>query len=184
LFCLAIAVYLFLSAILLEVYSERVPLFGRLTGRCGKCGYELHGLSQGAVCPECGSAEREREGRRSWVRTDPKVMSSWYLTLAGFGAALLLAWPLAWLFDIAGYLTDGFSMSKALSIPPRRELASAGTIFVLMSPFLGMVSISPLALVIRNPKMARRAILVCWLLGLAGGFGVSIWCPEAQGGPQ
>jgi hypothetical protein len=183
LFAFAIAIYSFLSAIVLGANSKRVPHYGPPTGRCGKCRYDLGGLRAEALCPECGSAEREHERLSSELEVNPEVMSPWLLTLLGFAIALVLAWPIAWLFVIPAYLNEGFSLSQATTNPPNRELLDAGSIFWLMAPFIGAVSISPLAVVVRNAGRARVIILILWGLGFIGGFAVSLFCSAAQVGP-
>jgi hypothetical protein len=168
----------------LSIYSKRVPRFGPPTGRCGNCRYDLAGLSLEAVCPECGSAERERERLFSELVVDPQVMSPWPMTLAGFAVALVLAWPMAWLYVIPAYLIEGFSLTQAMAVAPNRELANVGTLFWITLPFIFCVSVSPLALIGRDARRARRIILILWGLGIVGGFPISLFCPAAQLGPN
>ncbi len=129
---------------------------------CGRCGYNLRGLSPLGVCPECGTdiwltivRTVDPAASRLPRLTNPKMVAwsiLWIMSCAFF-AALLLAF---------GPVRDNVQMAAARVLAIPNELLALAASGLIASAIIGVVMLAPP----RGKEKSSAILQRLWLLGI------------------
>lgn len=133
---------------------------GRPTGRCDGCKYDLAGLAEHAVCPECGSRRREVTQGWSEIRGQWHPLLAWLPSLIVAAMLTLTPGPVEEFVWSLGQLFGGRKLSMQYVLVVPLDLA------VLAAPLFA-----------RDANRGRGMLLVLALLvgGLIGSVLLNVW---------
>ena len=165
-----VLVILIFAALSIFVLFERHAISGEPTGKCATCKYDMAGLADDAICPECGSDWREVSPDLAEVHRRRRNEGLWVGCLAVLVVYLCAAVRVAQEFVVWGFLYDGFSTE----IANRVHVTDPDRAVLLMLPLTIAVTSLPVTCLL-VPK--RRAVFMAVVLLI---IGVVLAAPHAM----
>lgn len=147
--------YIFTS---LAAFLGREPHEGGPTGLCRDCGYDLAGLDERALCPECGSAVREFTPGWSELVLRPHALPAWSITLAVMLLCLLEPHWVQAAIDLPWRVSMGNWHSLPSDTPT--ELVATAAAF---APLLGRLRSRTAAVVATLTVLLLAYLLAVWV---------------------
>lgn len=162
---------------------RRVRVFGPTEPKCAACQYDLAGLEERAVCPECGSGMRvAREMRAKWTRCRMRCAIRFALMIVPF--ALFVLWA-----PVLSYATFRLSgVQHRASINRVTDYVYGGThaAFTETIPFQLAMGLAPVlaaayVAVWRGGRVAAWFVLASALI-LYSWVALDMWIDYAESG--